>query len=170
MPPPARLNGGKRMMKITRISRDVTACAIFQLPTTMSGCFGPFSFDPAGFAGRSMFASRRKRQRGWTRSSVKGLRDRLIEPSPRRAASRLFQRAVICPSGKSHADVAMATGQNSRRESVRQNSNFARQFNADSTVNRSCKKYFASVFQNLMIVSRHPASFEEGRTRDRHDT
>ena len=56
-----------------------------------------------------------------------------------------------------------------RGNPVREKSKFAWRFNADSAVQSLREKYFDSVFQNLVIVSLHPASMQRAY-RDRHDT
>jgi hypothetical protein len=46
---------------------------------------------------------------------------------------------------------------------MRAKTNFVKQFNADSTVQSSREKHFASVFPKSVVYSRHPASTKEGR-------
>jgi hypothetical protein len=49
--------------------------------------------------------------------------------------------------------------------SVREKSKFVKQSNADSTVRSSRERYFTSVYQNLMIVSRRPDLDKRGALR-----
>jgi hypothetical protein len=48
----------------------------------------------------------------------------------------------------------------SPRQNLREKSKFVSGFNTESTVQMQTEKYFASVFQNNMIHSCHPASTE----------
>ena len=65
--------------------------------------------------------------------------------------------------------ISCCCGRSERHDRLRAKSNFVKQFNADSTVQSSREKYFDSVFQKNVVASGHPASMEEGRTRDRHE-